>query len=81
MAITLGAEFFFQFHQDTAQTYTRIETALVNAGFSDYTIIRQVNSDGSGDMAVYVRDTTTPLDASETMQSVADALTELDTPE
>jgi hypothetical protein len=32
-------------------------------------------------MAVYVRDTTTPLDASETMQSVADALTELDTPE
>jgi len=84
MAITLGTEVALSMHMDTAATYTDVETALVNAGFTDYTISRTVSYDGSCDLQLYVRNhpdsngVIAPLPAVSTLQALTDALTALD---
>jgi hypothetical protein len=82
MAITLGAEVALAIHLDTALTYGDIETALINAGFDNYTIMRNVNYDGSSDVQLFVR--TTPVDdelpdlpAAETLSELSDAISSL----
>lgn len=83
MAITLGAEVALPLHLDDAPTYTELETALEEAGFTNYTIMRQVNGDGSGDAQLFVRGaadqngTPSDLDAADTLTKLSGAIASL----
>lgn len=88
MAISLGAELALALHLDQALTYAELETALTEAGFTNYTIMRQVNPDHSGDAQLFVRSefdengSMGQLPAVDTLQALATALGTLndDTP-
>jgi hypothetical protein len=83
MAITLGTEVALPLHLDTAATYTDLEDAVTGAGFTNYTIMRQVNSDGSGDAQLFVRGEISEegipddLVAADTLTQLAAAITAL----
>lgn len=87
MAITLGAEVALSLHLDTAATYGALETALVDAGFTAYVIMRNLNGDGSSDAQLYVRSTPdqngmqSPLPAADTLGKLHEALAALEADE
>lgn len=80
MAINLGAEVALAIHLDQALTYGDIESALVDAGFTNYTIMRNLNYDGSSDAQLFVRAEQTQdgsmhsLPAAETLTMLSQAL-------
>lgn len=55
MDITFGAEIALSFHLPVSVSYADLEASLVDAGFTNYTIMRSVNPDNSGDVQFYVR--------------------------
>jgi hypothetical protein len=80
MNITMGAEMALNLHIDAVPSYSDIETALTDAGFTVYTIMRQVNFDDTCDVQLYVRNVTgetgnqEPLDGVDTMQKLTEAI-------
>jgi hypothetical protein len=79
MAINFGTELALAIHTDSALTYGNVESALVDAEFTNYTIIRNVNSDGSADFQLYVRAEQTGgteqfLDAADTLTNLGEAI-------
>lgn len=85
MAINLGAEVALAIHLDSALSYSDIESALVDAGFDNYTIMRSINYyDLSSDVQLFVRNApdsegeVDPLLASDTMTKLAAAMTSLE---
>lgn len=79
MTITLGAEVGLALHLDEDATYADVETTLVDAGFTNYSIMRTQNSDGTSDIQIYVRNADySPLPAAETLQKLTAALTALE---
>jgi hypothetical protein len=84
MAITLGTEVALAVHLDAALTYGDIETALVDAGFTSYTIMRQMNFDDSADVQIFVRNepdgegNIAPLPAADTLTNLSAAMTTLE---
>lgn len=84
MDITLGVEVALSLHLPSAASYADLETALVDAGFTDYTIMRTANTDGTGDAQLSVRagfdeqtSTMRPLPAGDTLEKLREALTAL----
>lgn len=80
--LTLGAEISLPMHIDVRISYSQLETALRDAGFTDYTIMRTVNPDDSCEAQVFVRSPLVngqqeALPAVETMQALTDACTAL----
>ncbi len=84
MHITLGAEVALSLHMENQLTYANIEGALVDAGFTNYTILRTINYDGSSDAQVYVREGTDAngqqlsLPAVDTMEKLTAAITAIE---
>jgi hypothetical protein len=84
MAITLGEEVALAIHSDQTMTYGDIETALVTAGFSSYTIVRNNNFDDSSDVQLFVRSPRNidggydSLEATDTLTKLGEALTALE---
>lgn len=80
MAITLGYEVSLPLHLDHTVTYTEVETALTDAGFTQYIIMRNNNSDGSCDVQLFIRpgEGEDVLQASETMDALSEAITALE---
>jgi hypothetical protein len=84
MAITLGAEIALAIHLDNALTYGEIEDAVVGAGFTSYTIMRNLNYDSSSDVQLFVRSVTAsdgstePLPAADTLTKLSTALATLE---
>lgn len=86
MAITLGTEISLPLHMDdSTTTYGDLETALTDAGFTNYTIMRTVNFDGTIDAQLYVRSdwntdgSQDPLPAGTTMDMLTTAVQALET--
>lgn len=76
MAITLGSEIALAMHSDRVLSYTDIETALADAGFDNYTILRNLDGQGGTDLQIFVRDAEgNGLPASDTMSQLTDAVT------
>lgn len=84
MHITMGAEFSLNLHIEGTATYAQLESALVDAGFEVYTIMRNVNVDDTCDVQLFVRNAPgdggmqDPLDAVETIQKLAAAVDTLE---
>jgi hypothetical protein len=84
MHITLGSEVSISLHTDEAVSYTELEKALVDAGFENYTIMRNANPDGSADAQLYVRGNydgqgqPDELTAGETMTKLSEAVNALE---
>lgn len=84
MTISLGTEISLAIHLDNALTYGDVESVLVDAGFTNYMIMRNVNGDGSADFQLYVQATQDSngnpqtLPAAETLQKLSDAMDTLD---
>lgn len=80
MNITMGAEIALSLHLDAEPTYAELETTLVDAGFTTYTILRTVNVDDTCDVQFYVRNAPgeggaqDPLAAVETLQMLTEAI-------
>lgn len=80
MAITMGSEVALPLHLDHTVSYTDVERALTDAGFTEYIIMRTNNSDGSCDVQLFLRpgggaDT---LQAGDTISALSDAISALD---
>lgn len=79
MNITMGAEIALNLHIEGTPTYADLESALVDAGFTVYTIMRTTNVDNTCDVQLYVRQAPgdggeDQLDAVDTMQKLTDAI-------
>lgn len=87
MAINLGAEIALAIHLDQALTYGDIESALVDAGFNNYTIMRTLNFGGSADVQLFIRapqnedGSMQTLPSAETLTQLADAMTSMESAE
>lgn len=84
--MTLGAEISLPVHLDVLVSYSQLETALLDAGFTDYTIMRTVNPDASCEVQIFVRSPIVnnqqeALPAVETLQALTDACTALEAEE
>lgn len=80
MNITMGAEIALSLHIEGTPTYAVLEGALVDAGFTAYTIMRTLNVDNTCDVQIYVRNapgadgSQDQLDAVDTMQKLTQAI-------
>jgi hypothetical protein len=84
MHITMGAEFALNLHIEGEPTYAQLETALVDAGFEQYTILRTVNVDATTDVQLFVRNAPgdggmqDQLDAVDTVDKLSTAIQALE---
>lgn len=81
MAITMLGEVTLNIQLDAAVTYGAIETAVLDAGFTDYSIIRLPGT-GTTDVQVSVRSTPVdgvypPMNAEQTLNSLAEVVADL----
>jgi hypothetical protein len=83
MSLNAGSELGMSLQADRNLSYGQIESALVDAGFTDYTIMRSRNPDTT-DFQVTVRSGEltpegymAPLDAAETLSALATAVSAL----
>lgn len=84
MHITMGAEIALSLHIEAETTYTQIEGVLVDAGFTNYSIQRNVNADETSDVQIYVRRELDEfgnqqlLPATDTLENITEAIVALE---
>ncbi len=83
MALTAGSEIALFMQADRELSYSDIESALVDAGFTNYSIARNFNG-GMTDIQLNIRSNDRdengnpqPLDAAASLSALTEAVTEL----
>lgn len=74
MALTAGNEIALYLEADNPLTYAQVETALTDAGFTSYVIVRGLSAGGTILQLTVMSDNQQPLDAADTLTQLAEAI-------